>query len=128
MRKFCFVLSAVMLLCCLAGCNILETDNPPTLPQLDLDGSSLTGTVEFVNGRTIRIVVSEGDSHFDGPYENKRGEPVPGDTIMVTYTALVGSQTVKVGDTVTFTYGYTKDVSEKTGYPHITVNELTVVR
>lgn len=126
MRNFCLILSAVMLLMLLAGCNILETDNPPTLPMIDLDSSTLTGTVEFVNGRTCRITVTEGDSHFDGPYENKRGELVSGDTIQLTYTTLSGAKTVKVGDTVTFTYRYTQDVSEKNGNPHITVNEIIV--
>lgn len=126
MRKFCLVLSAVMLLMLLAGCNILETDNPPTLPKIDLDSSTLTGTVEFVNGRTCRVTVTEGDSHFDGPYENKRGELVSGDTIQLTYTTLTGAKSVGVGDTVTFTYHYTQDVSEKNGDPHITVNEIIV--
>ena len=127
MRKFCALLAVVTLLTALTGCNILETDNPPTLPKLTLDSSPITGTVEFVNGRTIRIEVSEGDSHFDGPYENRRGEPVPGDTIQVPSTSLSGAKTVSVGDTVTFTYHYTQDVSEKNGDPHITVAEITVI-
>lgn len=126
MRKFCVVLSALMLLTLLSGCNILETDNPPTLPKLDLDKSTLTGTVVFVNGRTIRIEVSEGDSHFDGPYVNRRDENVPGDTIQVTYTTLSGADNVRVGDTITFTYHYTTDVSEKNGDPHIAVGEIRV--
>ena len=126
MRKFCLILSAVMLMTVLCGCNILETDNPPTLPKLNLDSSTLTGTVTFVNGRTIRIEVSEGDSHYDGPYVNKRGEDVPGDAIQVTYTALKGADNVSVGDTVTFTYHYTTDVSEKNGDPHISVAEIQV--
>jgi hypothetical protein len=128
MRKFCLVLSAVMLLLTLCGCNILETDNPPTLPQIDLDSSTLTGTVEFVNGRTCRVVVTEGDSHFDGPYENKRGELVSGDLIQVTYSSLSGEKSVSVGDTITFTYRYTQNVSEKNGDPHITVNEIHVTK
>ena len=126
MRKFCLILSAVMLLTLLCGCNILETDNPPTLPKVSLDNSTLTGTVKFVNGRTIQIEVSEGDSHYDGPYENKRGEQVPGDTVQVTYTTLTGADNVSVGDTVTFTYHYTTDVSEKNGNPHIAVGEISV--
>jgi hypothetical protein len=127
MRKFCLVLSAVMLLLTLCGCNILETDNPPTLPKLDVDSSTLTATVEFINGRTCRVVVSEGDSHFDGPWVNRRGEDMPGDTLLVTYTALSGAKALSVGDSGTFTYRYTRDVSEKTGYPHISVAEITVV-
>lgn len=126
MRKFCLILTAAMLLAMLTGCNILETDNPPTLPKLDLDSSTLTGTVEFVNGRTCRIVVTEGDSHFDGPHENRRGEMVSGDVIHLTYTTLTGGKNVSVGDTVTFTYRYTQDVSEKNGDPHISVNQIIV--
>ncbi len=126
MRKFCLILTAVMLMTVLCGCNILETDNPPTLPKIDLDKSTLTGTVTFVNGRTIRIEVTESDSHYDGPYVNSRGEDVPGDAIQVTYTALKGADNVSVGDTVTFTYHYTTDVSEKNGDPHIAVAEIKV--
>ena len=126
MRKFCLVLTAVMLMTVLCGCNILESDNPPTLPKLNLDKSTVTGTVTYVNGRTIRIEVSEGDSHYDGPWVNKRGEDVPGDTVHVTYTALKGGDTVSVGDTVTVTYHYTSDVSEKNGDPHISVAEIRV--
>ena len=126
MRKFCLVLSAVMLITMLCGCNILESDNPPTLPKLNLDKSTITGTVPFVNGRTIRIEVTEGDSHYDGPWVNSRGEDVPGDTVHVTYTALKGGDTASVGDTVTVTYHYTSDVSEKNGDPHISVAEIRV--
>lgn len=130
MRKLCLVLCAVMLVSMLSGCDIrdlLETDNPPTLPELALDGSSLTGTVEFVNGYTVRVRISEGDSHFDGPYINRREEEVPGDLIQVTYTSLDGAKAVNVGDTVTFSYRYTRDVSEKNGYPHININTLTIL-
>lgn len=127
MRKFCLVLTAAMLLAMLSGCNILEAGTPPTLPKLDLDSSTLTATVEFINGRTCRVVVTEGDSHFDGPYVNRRGEDVSGDTLLLTYTALNGAKALSTGDTITFTYRYTQDVSEKTGYPHISVGEITVV-
>ena len=126
MRKFCLVLTAVMLITMLCGCNILESDNPPTLPQLSLDASTLTGTVEFVNGRTCRVVVSQGDSHFDGPYVNRNGEDVPGDTIHVTFTTLSGAKALAVGDTVSFRYSYTRDVSEKNGDPHISIHEIKI--
>lgn len=126
MRKFCLILTAVLLMSMLCGCNILESGNPPTLPKLNLDKSTLTGTVTFVNGRTLRVEVTEGDSHYDGPWVNSRGEDVSGDTIQVTYTALKGGDTVTVGDTVTFTYFYTTDVSEKNGDPHISVAEIRV--
>lgn len=126
MRKICVILAALLILTLLGGCNILKSDNPPELPKLDLDSSRLTGVVEFINGRTCRITVTEGDSHFDGPHENRKGEMVSGDTIQVTYTSIAGAKTVGTGDTVTFSYRYTQDVSEKNGDPHIAVNELRV--
>lgn len=126
MRKICLLLTAALVMSLFAGCGLIETDNPPTLPKLVLDNSSLTGVVEFVNGRTCRITVTEGDSHFDGPYVNRKGEPVSGDTIQLTYTTLSGSKNVAVGDTVTFRYSYAGDVSEKNGDPHITVHEIKV--
>lgn len=126
MRKVMLVITCLMLVGLLAGCGLIETDNPPTLPQLNLDSSTLTGTVEFVNGRTCRIVVSSGDSHFDGPYVNRKGENVPGDTIQLTYTTFDGVKSVSVGDTVTFSYRYSRDVSEKSGDPHITVHMIHV--
>lgn len=110
----------------LCGCNILETDDPPTLPKLDLYSSELTGTVEYVNGRTIRITVTVGDSHYDGPYVNSKGNEVAGDTVQVTYTDIKGAKTVSVGDTVSFSYDYVNDVSERNGDPHITVKTIKV--
>lgn len=126
MRKLCFMLTILILLGSFSGCGLIETDNPPTLPQLTLDASSLTGTVEFVNGRTCRIVVTQGDSHFDGPYVNRKGEDVPGDTLHVTFTTLSGTKALYVGDTISFRYSYTRDVSEKNGDPHISVHEIKV--
>ena len=123
MRKFCLLLSVLLLLSALCGCeiNILETDNPPTLPKIDLDSSELTATVEYINGRTCRVRITEGDGHFKAGSEDR--DP---DVIQITYTALEGSKSVKVGDTITFTYSYTRDVSELYGYPHISVNSVTV--
>ena len=123
MRKFCLLLSVLLLLSALCGCeiNILETDNPPTLPKIDLDSSELTATVEYINGRTCRVRITEGDGHFKSGSEDR--DP---DVIQITYTALEGSKSVKVGDTITFTYSYTRDVSELYGYPHISVNSVTV--
>ena len=66
MRKLiALTLAAVLAMTALCGCNILEAGTPPTLPKLDYDSSILTGRVEFVNGRTCRITVLEGDSHYD---------------------------------------------------------------
>ena len=121
MRKFWLVLSAVMLITMLCGCNILESDNPPTLPKLNLDKSTVTGTVTYVNGRTIRIEVTEGDSHYDAATEKREA-----DVLFVTYSSLEGSKSVQVGNTVTFTYSYTEDVTERDSDPHISVKVLTV--
>ena len=66
MRKLiALMLAAVMMMTVLSGCNILEMGKAPTLPKLGYDESTLTGKVEFVNGRTCRISVLEGDSHYD---------------------------------------------------------------
>ena len=46
--------------------------------------------------------------------------------LFVTYSSLEGSKSVQVGSTVTFTYSYTADVTERDGEPHITVRVLTV--
>ena len=62
MRKLtALILAAVMVMTVLCGCNILEMGTPPTLPRLHYDDSALTGKVEFVNGRTCRISILEGD-------------------------------------------------------------------
>lgn len=122
MRK-CLMMFFIPLLCLalLCGCNILQSDNPPTLPKLDLDSSTLTGRVEYVNGRTCRVVITQGDGHYSAG-----GEDWDPDIIQLTYTALEGQQSLQVGNTVTFTYSYTRDVSEYNGNPHITVNQVTV--
>lgn len=122
-KLLCLILTALMLVSALTACG---SDSGPTLPKIDLDSSSLTGTVEYVNGRTCRVRITEGDSHFDGPHENSRGEMVDGDTIQVTYTTLDGSKSLKIGDSIRFSYHYASDVSEKNGDPHITVNQITV--
>lgn len=122
MRKYLLpVLALALALCLLCGCNILETDNPPTLPKLDISTSTLTGTVEYVNGRTCRVVITEGDSHYDAATEKRDA-----DVVHVTYSTLNGNKSVQVGDTITFTYSYTRDVSERNNEPHITVNQITV--
>lgn len=117
LRLTAFVLS----LCLLTGCGLIETDTPPTLPKLDLASSSLTGTVAYVNGRTCRVVITEGDSHYDAATER-----YDADEIFVTFSTLDGSKSIQVGDTVTFTYSYTEDVSERNSEPHITVKSITV--
>lgn len=78
--------------------------------------STLTGTVEYVNGRTCRVLITEGDSHYD-----------PDDVIQLTFVNLEGSKkSVQMGDTVKFEYNYISQVSEYLGSPHITVNQLYV--
>jgi len=122
MRKLTALLLALVLtMTALCGCNILEIGTAPTLPKLNYDESTLTGTVEFVNGRTCRISVLEGDGHYDAATEKRDA-----DVLFVTYSSLEGSKSVQVGNTVTFTYSYTEDVTERDGEPHIAVQVLTV--
>ena len=122
MRKLtALILAAVMMMTLLCGCNILEMGTPPTLPKLSYDESSLTGRVEFVNGRTCRITIVEGDGHYRAATENREA-----DVIFVTYSDLGGKKSVQVGDTVRFDYAYTTDVTERDGEPHISVHKLMV--
>ena len=122
MRKLtALMLCAVMVATILCGCNILEIGTPPQLPGFSYDESTLTGKVEFVNGRTCRISVLEGDGHYDAATEKRAA-----DVLFVTYSGLEGSKSVQVGNTVTFAYSYTTDVTERDGEPHISVKVLTV--
>ena len=122
MRKLtALILAAVMMMTLLCGCNILEMGTPPMLPKLSYDESSLTGRVEFVNGRTCRITIVEGDGHYRAATENREA-----DVIFVTYSDLGGKKSVQVGDTVRFDYAYTTDVTERDGQPHISVHKLMV--
>ena len=122
MRKLtALILAAVMVMTILCGCNILEMGTPPTLPKLSYAESTLTGRVEFVNGRTCRISILEGDGHYDAATEKREA-----DVIFVTYASLDGSKSVQVGNTVTFAYSYATDVTERDGTPHISVRVLTV--
>ncbi len=122
MRKMLALMLALALaMTALCGCNILELGEAPTLPKLDYDKSTLTCKVEFVNGRTCKVSVLEGDSHYDAATERRAA-----DVIFVTYTSLEGSKSVQVGDTVSFTYSYNTDVTERDGEPHISVRILNV--
>lgn len=122
MRKLiALTLAALMAMTALCGCNILEMGTAPTLPKLDYDESTLTGKVEFVNGRTCRVSILEGDGHYDAATEKREA-----DVIFVTYASLEGSKSVQVGNTVSFTYSYTTDVTERDSTPHISVRVLTV--
>ena len=122
MRKLiALTLAALMAMTALCGCNILEMGNAPTLPKLDYDESTLTAKVEFVNGRTCRVSILEGDGHYDAATEKREA-----DVIFVTYASLEGSKSVQVGNTVSFTYSYTTDVTERDSTPHISVRVLTV--
>ena len=122
MRKLiALTLAAVLAMTALCGCNILEIGTAPTLPKLSYDESSLVGQVEFVNGRTCRISILEGDGHYDAATEKREA-----DVIFVTYASLDGSKSVQVGNTVTFAYSYATDVTERDGTPHISVRVLTV--
>ena len=122
MRKLiALTLAAVLAMTALCGCNILEMGTAPTLPKLSYDESSLVGQVEYVNGRTCRISILEGDGHYDAATEKREA-----DVIYVTFSDLEGKKSVQVGDTVSFTYAYTSDVTERDGEPHISVRTLNV--
>lgn len=122
MRKLiALTLAALLAMTALCGCNILEMGTAPTLPRIHYDESALTGKVEFVNGRTCRISILEGDGHYDAATEKREA-----DVIFVTYASLDGSKSVQVGNTVTFAYSYATDVTERDGTPHISVRVLTV--
>ena len=114
-KKGFLLLLTVLSLCAMlmTGCG---SDQKPTLPKLNLDGSELSGTVEYVNGRTCLLRVSEGDSHYDAD-----------DLVYLTYSAITGGKTVSVDNVVRFSYHYITDVSEYNGEPHITVNEVSVL-
>ena len=122
MRKLiALTLAAVLAMTALCGCNILEIGTAPTLPKLEYDESSLTCKVEYVNGRTCRVSILEGDGHYDAATEEREA-----DVIFVTYAGLEGSKSVQVGNTVSFTYAYSSDVTERGGVPHISVRVLQV--
>ncbi len=122
MRKLiALTLAALLAMTALCGCNILEMGTAPTLPRIHYDESTLTCKVEFVNGRTCRVSILEGDGHYDAATEKREA-----DVIFVTYASLDGSKSVQVGNTVTFAYSYATDVTERDGTPHISVRVLTV--
>ena len=120
-KRIAVILAALLAMTALCGCNILEMGTAPTLPKIHYDESTLTGKVEFVNGRTCRVSILEGDGHYKAATEKRDA-----DVIFVTYATLEGNKSVQVGNTVTFTYSYTSDVTERDGTPHISVRVLTV--
>ena len=122
MRKLmALMLAAMLTMTALCGCNILEIGTAPTLPKLSYDESSLTCKVEYVNGRTCRVSILEGDGHYKAATEKREA-----DVIFVTFSDLGGKKSVQVGDTVRFDYAYTTDVTERDGEPHISVRKLNV--
>lgn len=108
------IISVILILILLTGCSI-EMISMPELPELDMGTSTLEGSVESVDGLTCKVLITVGDSHFDAE-----------DEIQLTYTNLEGSNSISVGDTVTFEYDYNSQVSEHLGSPHITVNLVHV--
>ena len=104
----------VLIVSLLTGCGSFEITADDIHNFVTVDSSQM-GLVEFVNDRTCRVCVTEGDSHFDSD-----------DTIQVTYTSLEGKQSVTVGDRVRVDYVYTTQVCEYLGSPLITVNRLHV--
>lgn len=122
MRKLiALMLTAMLVMSALCGCNILEMGTAPTLPKLSYDESSLTCKVEYVNGRTCRVSILEGDGHYKAATEEREA-----DVIFVTYAGLEGSKSIQVGNTVRFSYSYSTDVTERGGTPHISVRVLRV--
>jgi len=114
-NAFRFILPLLILSLLLCGCDILGLVSAPEIPDFGGSLSTLAGTVEYVNGRTCRVLITEEDSHFDED-----------DIIQVTYTSLEGNKSVRIGDTVRITYDYVSQVSELAGDPHITVNQMIV--
>ena len=122
MRKLiALTLAAMLVMTALCGCNILEMGTAPTLPKLAYDESSLACKVEYVNGRTCRVSILEGDGHYKAATEEREA-----DVIFVTYAGLEGSKSIQVGNTVRFSYSYSTDVTERDGTPHISVRVLEV--
>ena len=77
MRKLiALTLAALLAMTALCGCNILEMGTAPTLPRIHYDESALTGKVEFVNGRTCRISILEGDGHYDAATEKREADVI----------------------------------------------------
>lgn len=115
MRKARLLITVLLVMSLLAGCSI-EMIPMPSLPEFGNTLSTLTGYVDYVNGRTCRLIITSGDSHFDVD-----------DEIQLTFTNLEGSKkSVQVGDMVRFQYDYVSQVSEFLGSPHITVNQIRV--
>ena len=110
-KGLCLILAVV------AVCGLLLTGcGKPSLPSVRIDGSTLEGSVEYINGRTCLLRVTAEDDHYDEE-----------DLVYLTYAAIAGDKTVSVGDRVKFSYHYTSDVSEFNGEPHITVSEVSVL-
>ena len=112
----------LILIVLIVGVIVFVVQVIPT-PKLEMEEnlSTLVGTVEYVNGRTCRVLVTQGDSHFDAASEDEEA-----DVIQLTFTNLEGSKSILVGDTVRFEYDYVSQVSEYLGSPHITVNQVYV--
>lgn len=113
MVAVCVLLALVL---SLAGCKLsLNMLEMPSLPQVD-SSSTLTAKIESVNGNQCTIIVTEGNGEYDKE-----------DILYITYGIVAGNLTLAVGNTVTITYNYVKDVSEYEGLPHITVDEIAIL-
>ncbi len=114
MRKsmISILLIAATVMTLFAGCG---SNSGPTLPTLDLYSSSLTGTVEYVDGQSCRVSITEGDDHYDEET-----------SIQLTYSKAEGKALAEVGDKVSFDYNYIEDVADYNGLPHITVEQIKV--
>ncbi len=114
MRKslLSILLSAALIIALFTGCG---SGSGPTLPSFDLYSSSISGTVEYVDGQNCRIVVVEEDDHYSEDT-----------TIQVTYASVDGKASVEVGDKISFRYNYIEDVTEYNSLPHITIERVHV--
>ena len=111
MRKISLVLLCAALLALLSGCG-----SEPTLPTLDLYRSTLTGTVETLDGQSCRILVTEGDSHYDTDTQ-----------VQVSVSSVDGKDQLAGGDQIRIEYDYVKNVTEYNGLAHITVEQISIV-
>ena len=65
------------------------------------------------NGQELTLLVLASDGHYDVD-----------DELLVSYSTISGGSSVKVGDTVTFSYDYLTDVTAKGKFPYIVVDSI----
>lgn len=114
-RKIFCGLCLLLAVCILTGCQFSLHKLPmPEIPDFGGSGSTLSGTVQSVSGKTCALTVTGGDSHFKEETE-----------ILVAFETTEGSP-LSVGRTVTVTYDYVTQVSARDGQPLIRVDSIRV--